>query len=74
MAQFHELTVREVRKTIRDAVVLTLEPGNGAAGEFDFTQDKVLAHGRPPMAALSRASRRWLNVELGNLPEPWVEP
>lgn len=43
-------------------------------GEFDFTQDKVLAHGRPPMAALSRASRRWLNVESGNLPEPWVEP
>ncbi|MDV7144643.1 2Fe-2S iron-sulfur cluster-binding protein [Tropicimonas sp. TH_r6] len=42
MAQFHELTVREVRKTIRDAVVLTLEPGNGAAGEFDFTQGQYL--------------------------------
>ena len=42
-------------------------------GEFDFSRDKVLANGRRPMSALSRASRRWLNVESGNLPEPWVE-
>lgn len=47
--------------------------GRHIFGEFDFSRDKVLAHGRPPMAALSRASRRWLNVESGNLPEPWVE-
>jgi hypothetical protein len=47
--------------------------GRRIFGEFDFSQDKVLVHGRPPMAALSRASRRWLNVESGNLPEPWVE-
>ncbi len=47
--------------------------GRRIFGEFDFSQDKVLAHGRPPMAALSRASRRWLNVDAGNLPEPWVE-
>lgn len=47
--------------------------GRRIFGEFDFTQDKILVHGRPPMAALSRVSRRWLNVEVGNLPEPWVE-
>jgi len=47
--------------------------GRHIFGEFDFSQDKVLAHGRPPMAALSRASRRWLNVASGNLPKPWVE-
>jgi hypothetical protein len=47
--------------------------GRHIFGEFDFSQDKVLAHGRPPMAALSRASRRWLNVESVHLPEPWVE-
>ena len=47
--------------------------GRHIFGEFDFSRDKVLTHGRPPMAALSRASRRWLNVESGNLPEPWVE-
>ncbi len=43
-------------------------------GEFDFTKDKVLAHGRPLASALSRASRTWLNVDDGNLPPPWVEP
>lgn len=47
--------------------------GRRIFGEFDFTQDKILVHGRPPMAALSRVSRRWLNVAAGNLPEPWVE-
>ena len=46
--------------------------GRHIFGEFDFSQDKVLANGRLPMAALSRSSRRWLNVESGNLPEPWV--
>ncbi len=46
MARFHELTVREVRKTIRDAVVLTLEPANGAAAEFDFTQGQYLTFRR----------------------------
>ena len=47
--------------------------GRRIFGEFDFSKDKVLANGRLPMSALSRASRRWLNVESGNLPEPWVE-
>ena len=47
--------------------------GRRIFGEFDFTQDKVMTHGRPPMAALSRASRRWLNTDGGNLPEPWEE-
>lgn len=47
--------------------------GRRIFGEFDFSKDEVLANGRLPMSALSRASRRWLNVESGNLPEPWVE-
>jgi hypothetical protein len=47
--------------------------GRQIYGEFDFSQDKVRAHGRAPMAGLSRASRRWLNVDDGNLPAPWVE-
>mgnify|MGYP003571042591 CR=1 FL=1 len=31
MARFHDLEVTDVRKTIRDAVVVTLKPVNGAA-------------------------------------------
>ncbi|WP_068110821.1 1,2-phenylacetyl-CoA epoxidase subunit PaaE [Tropicimonas marinistellae] len=46
MARFHELTVKEVRKTIRDAVVVTLEPTNGAAEDFDFTQGQYLTFRR----------------------------
>jgi len=40
MAQFHDLTVTDVRKTIRDAVVVTLAPANGA--DFSFTQGQYL--------------------------------
>jgi hypothetical protein len=47
--------------------------GRKIYGEFDFNRDKVEAHGRPVMAGLSRASRRWLNVEDGNLPPAWDE-
>ena len=47
--------------------------GRKIYGEFDFNRDKVVAHGRPVMAGLSRASRRWLTVEDGNLPPAWVE-
>jgi ring-1,2-phenylacetyl-CoA epoxidase subunit PaaE len=42
MARFHDLTVTNIHKTIRDAVVLTLQPVNGAATEFDFTQGQYL--------------------------------
>lgn len=42
MARFHDLEVTDVRKTIRDAVVVTLRPVNGAAEEFDFTQGQYL--------------------------------
>jgi ring-1,2-phenylacetyl-CoA epoxidase subunit PaaE len=42
MARFHELEVTDIHKTIRDAVVLTLKPTNGAAEEFDFTQGQYL--------------------------------
>lgn len=40
MPRFHDLTVRDVTKTIRDAVVVTLEPTDGAA--FDFIQGQYL--------------------------------
>lgn len=40
MARFHPLTVTEVRKTIRDAVVVTLQPENAA--DFNFMQGQYL--------------------------------
>jgi ring-1,2-phenylacetyl-CoA epoxidase subunit PaaE len=46
MARFHDLTVTDVHKTIRDAVVVTLQPVNGAAEEFDFTQGQYLTFRR----------------------------
>jgi ring-1,2-phenylacetyl-CoA epoxidase subunit PaaE len=42
MARFHDLTVTDIRNTIRDAVVVTLRPENGAAEAFDFTQGQYL--------------------------------
>lgn len=47
--------------------------GRPIYGEFDFAGDKVLANGRPLASALSHISRNWLNVDEGNLPEPWQE-
>jgi len=44
MARFHELTVTNVEKTIKDAVVVTLEPEN--RGAFDFTQGQYLTFRR----------------------------
>lgn len=44
MARFHPLTVTDVRKTIRDAVVVSLQPANGAA--FEFTQGQYLTFRR----------------------------
>lgn len=44
MAQFHPLTVTDVRKTIRDAVVVTLKPENSDA--FQFTQGQYLTFRR----------------------------
>ncbi|MBK0326418.1 phenylacetate-CoA oxygenase/reductase subunit PaaK [Rhodobacteraceae bacterium F11138] len=44
MARFHQLAVTDVRKTIRDAVVVSLKPVNG--GEFDFTQGQYLTFRR----------------------------
>ena len=40
MPQFHEFTVTEVRKTIRDAVVLTLRPDK--LPDFEFVQGQYL--------------------------------
>ncbi|WP_294220120.1 2Fe-2S iron-sulfur cluster-binding protein [uncultured Shimia sp.] len=45
-ARFHDLEVTNIRKTIRDAVVVTLAPVNGAASEFDFTQGQYLTFKR----------------------------
>ena len=42
MARFHDLEVTDIHKTIRDAVVLTLKPVNGAAEAFEFTQGQYL--------------------------------
>lgn len=42
MARFHDLEVTDIQQTIRDAVVVTLKPVNGAAAEFDFTQGQYL--------------------------------
>ena len=46
MARFHDLEVVDIQKTIRDAVVVTLQPVNGAASEFDFTQGQYLTFRR----------------------------
>ncbi|OIQ35114.1 MAG: phenylacetic acid degradation protein [Roseobacter sp. MedPE-SWchi] len=46
MARFHQLEVTDVRKTIRDAVVVSLKPVNGAAAEFNFTQGQYLTFRR----------------------------
>ena len=44
MARFHDLTVTDVTKTIRDAVVVTLQPDDADA--FDFTQGQYLTFRR----------------------------
>jgi len=44
MPRFHELIVTDVRKTIRDAVVVTLEPADG--GDFRFIQGQYLTFRR----------------------------
>ncbi|EEX08333.1 probable phenylacetic acid degradation NADH oxidoreductase paae [Ruegeria lacuscaerulensis ITI-1157] len=46
MARFHDLEVTDIHKTIRDAVVVTLKPVNGAAEEFDFIQGQYLTFRR----------------------------
>ncbi|TNJ47700.1 2Fe-2S iron-sulfur cluster-binding protein [Phaeobacter sp. B1627] len=46
MARFHALEVTDIRKTIRDAVVVTLRPANDAAPEFDFVQGQYLTFRR----------------------------
>lgn len=44
MAQFHQLTVTDLHKTIRDAVVVTLQPNKDA--NFDFIQGQYLTFRR----------------------------
>ncbi|TDK43823.1 2Fe-2S iron-sulfur cluster-binding protein [Antarcticimicrobium luteum] len=42
MARFHDLTVTDIHKTIRDAVVVTLKPQQGDEAAFDFIQGQYL--------------------------------
>ena len=42
MARFHDLTVTDIHKTIRDAVVVTLKPQEGDEAAFDFIQGQYL--------------------------------
>lgn len=42
MARFHDLTVTDIHKTIRDAVVVTLKPNEGDEAAFDFIQGQYL--------------------------------
>lgn len=46
MARFHDLMVTGLRKTIRDAVEVTLQPGPEAADAFAFTQGQYLTFRR----------------------------
>ncbi|QFS83511.1 1,2-phenylacetyl-CoA epoxidase subunit PaaE [Roseivivax sp. THAF197b] len=46
MARFHPLEVMDVRKTTRDAVVVTLKPDDATAEAFDFTQGQYLTFRR----------------------------
>lgn len=46
MARFHELTVTDVQKTIRNAVVVTLEPNSGDVEAFDYIQGQYLTFRR----------------------------
>ena len=46
MARFYPLTVREIRRETRDAVVVTLEPPAGAAAAFRFVQGQYLTFRR----------------------------
>jgi ring-1,2-phenylacetyl-CoA epoxidase subunit PaaE len=46
MARFYDLEVTDIRKTIRDAVVVTLRPETGAVKDFDFTQGQYLTFRR----------------------------
>ena len=46
MARFHSLTVTEVRRETRDAVVVTLIPSEEDRGTFDFTQGQYLTFRR----------------------------
>jgi ring-1,2-phenylacetyl-CoA epoxidase subunit PaaE len=46
MARFHPLTVTEVRRETRDAVVLTLRPADGEADAFQFIQGQYLTFRR----------------------------
>lgn len=46
MSRFHDLEVTDIRKTIRDAVVVTLKPAGDAVGHFDFIQGQYLTFRR----------------------------
>jgi len=45
--------------------------GRRIFGEFDFQDDVVLDHGRPPAKAISRYSRKWVRPPAGSERRPW---
>jgi len=42
MSRFHQLTVTDISKTIREAVIVTLAPASGDEGTFDFLAGQYL--------------------------------
>ena len=57
MARFHPLTVTDVRRETRDAVVVTLAPSEEDRAVFDFTQGQYLTFRRKcDHAALRRTN------------------
>jgi hypothetical protein len=64
------VTAREEGKLVGLGVSLGRD-GRRIYGEFDFTRDAILPNGRPAAAAMSRASRSWLDPARHDLPEPW---
>ena len=78
MARFHDLTVTDIHRTIRDAVVVTLEPMNGAAEEFDFTAGQYLTFrrdfdGEELDAALGLGNVTHIGLAEGKLTRKFVD-
>lgn len=64
------VTAQEKERLIGLGVSLGRD-GRRIYGEFDFSRDVILPNGRPGAAAMSRASRTWLDPAVNDLPEPW---
>lgn len=70
MAKFHTVTVTNIKKTIRDAVVLTLQPDD--INSFDFTQGQYLTFrqkfdGEELRRSYSICSSKQISKQTGSL-------